>query len=337
MEPNSMNTQPMESHRCNVPSAGNSFRYDVVSLFSGCGGSSLGYEWAGGKIRLAVDNDADAVATYRANFRGTPVYYGNVEDLSAEECCRLAGVKPTELGVLDGSPPCQGYSTLGSRDFADRRNGLYLEFVRLLRGIRPKTFVLENVSGLVKGMMRVIFVDCLKELKASGYQVRARLLNAKFFNVPQSRQRIIIIGIRNDLGIEATHPRAQSEPQTVRQTLKLVGVGGIRSDNQYHKKDPWRTLDVPARALTRHPPIVSIDGNVRKLTVEECALVGGFPRNFVWGRSAYRLIANSVPPPLMRAIAAHVRDNVLRAVHTASHESPAALDLQQYGSADPRQ
>ena len=188
---------------------------------------------------------------------------------------------------------------------------LFMECVRILCGLRPKVFLIENVSGMVKGDMKLLFVEYLRDMKAAGYRVRARLLDAKYFNVAQSRKRIIFVGIRNDLGIEPTHPRAQSSPLSVREALKLAGEGGIRSDNQYHKKDPWRSLDLPCRAITRHPPILLLDGHQRRLTVDECAVISGFPKNWQWGRSAYQMIANSVPPPLMRAIAEHVRDNVL--------------------------
>ena len=91
-----------------VPSAKDVFRFNVISTFSGCGGSSLGYEWAGGKVLLAVENDDNAVRTYRTNFPGTPVYHGNIKDLGVADCCRLARVRPGELDILDGSPPCQG-------------------------------------------------------------------------------------------------------------------------------------------------------------------------------------------------------------------------------------
>ncbi len=288
-------------------------RFSVVSTFSGAGGSSLGYKQAGGQVLLAIDNGTDAVATYRANFPDTPVYHGDIATLSVEECCRLAQVQPGELDVLDGSPPCLGFSMLGSRRFGDPRNRLYTEFVRMVRGLRPKVFLMENVSGLVKGTMRVIFVDCLKQLKASGYKVRARLLNAKYFDVPQDRKRLIFVGIRHDLGVEPSHPRAQSMPQTVRQALGLVGEGGIKSDNQFRNRDPWRTLDAPCPALTKHAPLLLLDGNVGALTPEECGVLSGFPRNFRWGKSAFRLIGNAVPPPFMKAIVEHVRDNVLGA------------------------
>lgn len=81
----------------------------------------------------------------------------------------------------------------------DGRNRLFREYVRLLRGLKPKMFLMENVSGMVKGKMKLIFAEIMRELKGSGYHVLARLMNAMYFGVPQSRQRMIFIGVREDL------------------------------------------------------------------------------------------------------------------------------------------
>jgi DNA (cytosine-5)-methyltransferase 1 len=173
----------------------------VISTFAGGGGSSLGYSMAGFRELLAVEWDDNAVATFKLNFPDVPVYHGDICKLTVDECLKLAGLTgPRQLDVLDSSPPCQGFSTAGKRDFGDDRNQLFREFVRLLRGLQPKVFVMENVSGMVKGKMKLIFADILRELKASGYVVSARLLNAMWFGVPQSRERMIFIGVREDLG-----------------------------------------------------------------------------------------------------------------------------------------
>ena len=278
------------------------FRFSVISAFCGAGGSSCGYKLAGGEVLLGIDIDADAVATYRDNFPHTTVYHGDIAGLSVDECCRLAQVRPGEIDVLDASPPCQGFSTLGNRRFADHRNQFFQEFVQFVRGLRPKTVVLENVSGMVKGKMKVIFVECLRELKASGYKVRARLLDTQYFHVPQIRQRIIFIGVRGDLvGVEPSHPKAQSTPQSLRQALGLLGNGGIKND-QFDNK--WRSLDDPCVTLGRHPPILLLNGECRKLTVGECSTISGFPPDWKWGDKAHYLIGNSVPPPFMAAVAA---------------------------------
>jgi DNA (cytosine-5)-methyltransferase 1 len=171
----------------------------VISTFAGCGGSSLGYSMAGFRELLAVEWDDNAVETFKLNFPDVPVWHGDIAKLSVEECLRISGLKPGELDVLDGSPPCQGFSTAGRRKMEDGRNQLFREYVRLLRGLKPKYFVMENVSGMVKGKMKLIFVEILRELKGSGYHVEARLMNAMYFGVPQSRERMIFIGRRLDV------------------------------------------------------------------------------------------------------------------------------------------
>ena len=178
----------------------------VVSTFAGCGGSSLGYAIAGYREVLAVEWDKVACETFRANFPEVPVFEGDIAKLTVERALEMTGLKPGELDVLDGSPPCQGFSSAGKRVMDDPRNSLFREYVRLLRGLKPKAFVMENVAGMVKGKMKLVFVDILKELKASGYRVRAKVLNAMWYGVPQSRERMIFIGIREDLNREPVHP-----------------------------------------------------------------------------------------------------------------------------------
>jgi DNA (cytosine-5)-methyltransferase 1 len=198
----------------------------VISTFAGCGGSSLGYSMAGFRELLAVEWDDNAVETFKLNFPDVPVYHGDIEKLSVEDVLQRTGLKVGELDVFDGSPPCQGFSTAGKREMTDPRNQLFREYVRLLRGLKPKVFVMENVSGMVKGRMKIIFADIMRELKASGYRVSARLLNAMYFNVPQSRQRMIFIGVREDLNFEPSHPEAITYPVTVAEALGINASQG---------------------------------------------------------------------------------------------------------------
>jgi len=191
----------------------------VISTFAGCGGSSLGYHLAGFRELLAVEWDQNAVDTFRLNFPDVPVYHGDIAKLTGAECMKLAGIGPGELDVFDGSPPCQGFSTAGKRKFDDPRNSLFKEYARLLREIQPRVFVMENVTGMVKGVMKQAYLAIIAELRACGYRARGEVLNAMYFNVPQSRERVIIIGVRNDLGIEPTHPRPQTREITLRQAF----------------------------------------------------------------------------------------------------------------------
>lgn len=206
--------------------------FTVVSTFAGGGGSSTGYVMAGGKVLLAIEWDDNAVATYKANYPNTPVYHGDIAKLSVDEVLERTGLKPGELDIFDGSPPCQGFSTLGKRDFGDDRNQLFRQYVRLLRGLQPKVFVMENVSGMVKGGMKVIFAEILRELKSSGYKVSVRLMNAMYYGVPQSRQRTVFVGVRNDIGLESSHPTPKTSPVTLRDSIS--GLGNIQTPNTDH-------------------------------------------------------------------------------------------------------
>jgi DNA (cytosine-5)-methyltransferase 1 len=199
-------------------------RPTVISLFSGCGGSSLGYQWAGFKELLAIDFDKDAVETFRLNFPDVPCWQGDIREASGREIMDFCHIKPGELDVLDASPPCQGFSSAGKRMVADPRNDLFKEFTRLINELRPKIFIMENVPGLTKGKMRGRFNEIMRELRGTGYLVKCRLMNAKWYGVPQSRQRLIWMGVKRELGKEPLFPQKSSRVITVK---KAIGKDGF--------------------------------------------------------------------------------------------------------------
>jgi DNA (cytosine-5)-methyltransferase 1 len=300
---------------------------------------------AGFRELLAVEWDDNAVATFRLNFPDVPVYHGDIARLSVEQVLEMTGLQPGELDVFDGSPPCQGFSTAGKRQIDDPRNQLFREYVRLLRGLQPKVFVMENVSGMVKGKMKLVFVDILRELKASGYRVSARLLNAMYFNVPQSRERMIFIGVRDDLGIEPSHPKAQSQPVTVREALEQLpsnfdvcspAVRG-RVPQMMAKCRPGMSLAASTGQGAFYSwvraawdkPCMTVQKSVtfggfsiwhpsedRSLSGREVARIGSWPDGYEFVgeyKDWVARIGNSVPPLFMRAIARHIRAEILRA------------------------
>jgi DNA (cytosine-5)-methyltransferase 1 len=321
--------------------------FTVLSTFAGGGGSSLGYKMAGGKVVLAVEWDPKAALCYQTNFPTTPFYLGDIAELSVEEALRLSGMKVGELDILDGSPPCQGFSTAGKRVVEDPRNSLFREYVRLLRGLKPKAFVMENVSGLVKGKMRPVFRQIVTELKASGYVVKCRLLDAKWFGVPQERKRLIWVGAREDLGLMPEHPKAQTrlvtvreaigkmvEPSTPRELHSIVAAlvplqpdkwstdpgayAKVRRGNMAGSASlQWAQWDMPVGTLIRseiawagvvHP------SRQRYLSVEEYQVLSSFPDSYVPPsdrKVAIMLFGNCVPPLLAKAVAEAVFDSVI--------------------------
>lgn len=186
--------------------------YTVASTFSGAGGSSTGYRMAGFKVLYANEFVPAAQDSYRANM--SPDTYLDCRDIhqvTPEDVLHLTGLAKGELDLFDGSPPCQAFSTAGKRHKgwgekkryehgAEQCNEtLFGQWLRLLRGLAPRTFVAENVSGLVKGTAKGMFLEILAEMKAAGYRTTCRVLDAQWLGVPQQRQRTIFVGVREDL------------------------------------------------------------------------------------------------------------------------------------------
>ncbi|MCU0289411.1 MAG: DNA (cytosine-5-)-methyltransferase, partial [Acidobacteria bacterium] len=194
-------------------------KYTIISLFAGGGGSSLGYKMAGFKELLAVEYDNNAIETLKINF-DFDVWKKDITEIKDGEILKRCNIKKGELDILDGSPPCQGFSMAGKRKINDLRNNLYKSYIKILLDLEPKVFVMENVSGLIKGKMKGRFNEILKELKSLNYKVKCKLMNAKYYNVPQSRERIIFIGVRNDINIEPCFPKENNKIITVKEILK---------------------------------------------------------------------------------------------------------------------
>lgn len=308
----------------------------VISTFAGCGGSSLGYRLAGFHELLAVEWDDNAVATFQLNFPEVPTYHGDIAKLSSKECMRLAGIESGELDVLDGSPPCQGFSTAGRRRFSDPRNSLFKEYARLLKELQPKAFVMENVTGMVKGHMKQAYLQIIKMLRGCGYRAKGAVMNAMYFNVPQSRERVIIIGARHDLGIEPSHPKPQMKPVTVREAisnlqndgplatascgraLKRMPQGANNGGGKYlpHTYGLNRLAwDKPSPTLIKEPCRLAHPDGDRYLSIDAAKAIASFPKSFHFtGKyaEAWERIGNSVPPNLMRAIAEHIKTSILQ-------------------------
>ena len=219
--------------------------YNAISTFSGCGGSSLGYKMAGFRVLWASEFIPAAQDTYRANHPATILDTRDIRSVQASDILDAIGMKSGELDLFDGSPPCASFSTAGKReagwgkvkaysDTKQRTDDLFFEYSRLVKAIQPKVFVAENVSGLVKGTAKGYFLEILAELKQCGYAVSAKLLDAQWLGVPQMRQRVIFVGVRNDLvaqfGVKPVHPKPLAYRYSVRDALPWIASQAVAND-----------------------------------------------------------------------------------------------------------
>lgn len=244
-------------------------KFEVVSLFAGGGGSSTGYRMAGGKVLAVNEFIPEAVKTYKANWPTTEVLPGDVRKLSGQDILDVIDRQPGQLDILDGSPPCSAFSTAGSRDKgwgktkkysdASQENveDLFFEYIRVLRDIQPKVFVAENVSGLAKGVAKGYLNQILRELRASGYEVSCKVLDAQWLGVPQKRARTIFVGVRSDLWKPDFKGRLHPKPRTERPTLRQAFKGLSFTDEDRKQTDvakyAMHKLLVPMKPGTSHP------------------------------------------------------------------------------------
>ena len=238
--------------------------FNAISTFSGGGGSSTGYRMAGFKVLWANEFIDAARDTYRANMAPHTILDGrDIRQVKASEILETIKMQPGELDLFDGSPPCASFSTAGKRqagwgkvkkysDKAQRTDDLFFEYIRLLRELKPKTFVAENVSGLVKGAAKGYFIEIMRELKASGYRVTCKVLDAQWLGVPQSRQRTIFVGVRDDLGIDPAHPKPLPYRYSVREALPWITT--IEDANGYSKHAHYPT-DKPCDTIQASRPV----------------------------------------------------------------------------------
>src|ERR1700686_819201 len=166
----------------------------AIDLFSGCGGLTLGLKQAGFRVIGAVESSELAVKTYKKNHKDVYVWHNDIRRLTVKAVKEKLKLKPGQLDLLAGCPPCQGFSTIprlnGRRRPRDKRNDLVFEFMRFVRVLRPKAVMMENVPGLAKNRrIRKVYAD----LRKLGYRPSGRVLNAADYGVPQRRRRFILI------------------------------------------------------------------------------------------------------------------------------------------------
>lgn len=178
-------------------------KHNVIDLFCGCGGLSLGFEQAGYNVLLGIDNWEDALITFRYNHPGSETLCADLMNLSPIDVEKK--ISKQKVDLIIGGPPCQGFSVAGKRIIDDDRNKLYKSFVRMVAHFKPKAFLLENVPNILTMGDGIIKRAIIADFETLGYKVVNKILLASDYGVPQNRRRAIFVGLLN--GEEFIYPQ----------------------------------------------------------------------------------------------------------------------------------
>jgi DNA (cytosine-5)-methyltransferase 1 len=317
-------------------------KHKVLSLFSGSGGLDLGFI-STGKFEIVYANDfnKNACDTYALNIG---------DHILCEDISKIKEVPFAD--VIIGGPPCQGFSTANpSRAFEDPRNQLFKEYARILKAVQPKIFLMENVSGMVSMQNGKVFEIIKNELSNCGYSLYDQLLNAKDYGVAQSRRRMIIIGVRNDIqqpyffpaktnnennyktvgevlspSIDKNDPNHKISTLTdLNMTrLKHIPEGGSMKDcpvELHNNSDLKRSM---RRLSSKNVSYTIVHNNCdhyyhpienRRITIREMARIQGYADDFIFLGSKSeqsKQVGNSVPVGLGKALAKSIDDFLIK-------------------------
>lgn len=298
----------------------------AVSFFCGAGGLDMGFENAGFKTIWANDFNKDACETHK-KWSDAKVVCGDINKIDIDEIPKAT--------ILLGGWPCQGFSLAGPRKLDDSRNSLYKNYVNYLEAKQPLAFVGENVKGMITLGGGQIFEAIKKDIYSKGYTIFYKMLNAKDYEVPQDRQRIIIVGFRNDLNIkEFNFPEPNGKIITLQQALD--GLPNPQQDEicdapysprfmSRNRKRDWNqvsyTIPAMAKQVALHPSSPNMEnidkdlwkfgdnGVTRRFSWREAAVIQTFPRTLEFTGdliSKYKQIGNAVPVKLAEAVAKEV-------------------------------
>lgn len=313
----------------------------AVSTFSGCGGSSLGLNWAGIDVLWASEFVPEAAEVYEANFPDTPVDRSDIRDVSPDDILKAIGLGVGDLDLLEGSPPCAAFTMNGSREAGwgqvrsyssteQRVDDLFEEFTRLVDGLQPRAFIAENVNGMTRGAAKGVLRQVVAGLRGCGYEVKVWRLDAANYGVPQHRVRIVINGTRNDQRGMSAPAATTAEPFTFSEAVaepipdstcppfpkegtKLFwGYARMKPGQagpDIFKRNTWFNQirlhpdRTPGTVLTSSK-FAPPEGQ-RYLTIGELRRICGFPDDFELSGTPvqqWERLGRSVAPPLYRAV-----------------------------------
>ena len=222
--------------------------FTYISFFAGGGGSSAGYKLAGGECLFVNEFQQVAVDTYLANWPDTPHICGDIKKVTGKQIMEMTGLKVGELDILDGSPPCPPFSMSGTKQKGwnktktaygmkqENIEDLTWEQIRIAGELKPKVIICENVKGLTMEYAKGHLDKMIEDFEALGYSTTYKVLNGIHYGVPQKRQRVFIVSVRNDvledigmpwMLISTLYPEPVDEEPTIEDA-----IGDLRLDNE---------------------------------------------------------------------------------------------------------
>ena len=301
--------------------------FTAASLFCGAGGLDIGFERAGFHTVWANDFESDACKTHES-WSNAKVVCGDIGKIDATDI--------PDTDIILGGFPCQGFSLSGPRKIDDKRNVLYQHYVRIVKAKQPLMFVGENVKGLLTMGNGQIIEAIIQDFSDCGYNVFYQLLNAKDYEVPEDRERVIIVGFRKDLGIERFEfPTPRKFMVTMAEALKNIpeptedDVCSQPYSSRYmsrNRKRGWNDVSYTIPAMAKQvtlwpgsPDMIKLDKDVwqfgsgvtRRFSWQEAAAIQTFPANLVFYgdlTSKYKQIGNAVPCKLAEIVATQLYD-----------------------------
>jgi DNA (cytosine-5)-methyltransferase 1 len=311
-------------------------RLKVLDLFCGAGGLSEGFKQAGFEIVLGIDNDKDALETFKLNHPESKTFCGDISKLTKKEIRNIIG--DIEIDMIIGGPPCQGFSMAGRRDPGDSRNTLIEQYLNLVSQINPKLFVIENVRGLLSMKTKKgesVIGNIIKLAENKGYFITICPLNAADYGVPQKRKRVFLIGSKKKdfkivpreqkrIPVKNILIKKEDVPKNYFYSEKLIN--GFKRREEKNKKlgrgFGWQFLDLNEPSYTISARyykdgcdalVKYSDTEIRKLTPGECASIQSFPKDFKFASGkikTYKQIGNAVPPKLAYAVAKSIKSTM---------------------------
>ena len=217
-----------------------------IDVFSGAGGLSCGLEMSGMQCLLGIEKKPAAFKTFAMNHKDAVVYPTDVSLLTKSRLFELIGSR--DVDVVVGGPPCQGFSTVGRGNPDDKRNLLFLEFVRIVKDVNPKFVVIENVTGLLAKKNEKTLLSIFHCLEKLGYHLDVKVLSSQNFGVAEVRRRTIILGTR--LNVDIIFPKPTHDIVRAKNYRPPVTVGDVISDiadshGQIHNHDVFKASDIP--------------------------------------------------------------------------------------------